>query len=66
MITLTILSIIVYLLVIIRIRSKCKLQGIDFNPLEGSLIEWTIFILGTTFSLVGFLCLCSLITKYLP
>ena len=40
----------------IRIKKACK--GKDFNPLEGTMIDFTGFILGTTVTIVVIITIC--------
>ena len=55
---LTLITLIMIWLVISTIRIKKACKGKDFNPLEGTMIDFTGFILGTTVTIVVIITIC--------
>jgi len=56
MLTLTILMMIWFVISIIRIKKACK--GIEFNPFEGTMIDFMGFILGTVITILVIITIC--------
>ena len=63
MITFLILVLIIYIINYISLKKVCKKKGIGFNPLEGTLLNWMIYIIGLAILLIAF---SILIIHYLP
>ena len=63
MITLFIISLLIAIISTVRIGKTCKEEEIQFNPLEGSLLEWIGFLFGWVFAIIFFI---GFSIKYLP
>lgn len=63
MYTLCLLIMVWFIISCIRINNVCKKTNCDFNPFNGTFIDWAGFVLGGTITLI-FIVTMSLI--YLP
>jgi hypothetical protein len=63
MITLGFLFIIILVITSYRIDKACKKQGITFNPLATTLVDWIGFLFGVVYTFVFIIVFCI---KYLP
>jgi hypothetical protein len=55
MITIFIISLLIAIISTVRIEKTCREEGIQFNPLQGSLLEWLGFFWGWVFAIYFFI-----------